>query len=89
MTIQQRSDDAAIEHSFERLVLLTGLPLSNHFITLGEATNVQTLRIRGSATKAGVVGGVGFLKTFDRVPTFYPADYTDYADSLMEPSQEM
>jgi hypothetical protein len=61
MTIQQRPDDAAIQHTLEGLVLFSRLPFSNNLITFWKAPDAQALRIRGPATEAGVIGCVRFL----------------------------
>jgi hypothetical protein len=62
VTVEQSSDDAAVEHSLESLVLFAWLPLSDNLITLREAADVQALWICWPTTKAGVPGSVCFLE---------------------------
>ena len=67
MTVEQRADDAAAQHSFERLVFLAGLPLRDNLIAIRKAANVQTLRISGTATETREIWSVRFLDTFHAV----------------------
>lgn len=62
VTIQQRSDDPAVQNAGECFVLLLRLPLRNDFIALSKAANMQSIRIGGTTTKASVVRRVRFLK---------------------------
>ncbi len=71
MTIQQRADDAAAQHSRKRFLISLWLERRNDFIAAREAANVQALFVRRAATKAGVVRRVGFLNAlFGRVHMF-------------------
>ena len=64
MTIQQRADDAAAQHSGKCFLISRRLKGRHDFITLGKAANVQALFIRWSTSKARHAGRVGFLETF-------------------------
>ena len=64
VTIEQRADDAATEHSLESFVLLTRLPFRDDLFAVGKAADVQAFRICWSTTEAGKVGSVSFLNAF-------------------------
>src|SRR4051812_35123265 len=63
MTVEQRADDAAVQHSRKGFLPLFGFKVGHDFITLREAANVQPLWIRRTTTEARVVRRVSFLKT--------------------------
>jgi hypothetical protein len=64
MTIKQRSDNSATQHSIECFVVLLRLPLGDHMIALRKAANVQPFGIRWTTTKARVARRVSFLNAF-------------------------
>src|SRR6266550_474312 len=64
VTVEQRADDTAAEHSGKRFLISFWLEFSDDFVALGKAANVQTLFVCGSATKTRVVGRVSFLDAF-------------------------
>ena len=64
MAIEQRADDSAVQDSGKRLVFLLRLPFSNDLAVFDEAANMQTLAVRWTATEAGILGSVLFLKRF-------------------------
>lgn len=64
MTVEQRADDAAAEHPGKCLLIRLGLKFRDYFVTLRKAANVQPLFVRRPATKARIVGRVGFLDAF-------------------------
>src|SRR5205807_10481990 len=63
MTIEQRADDAAAQHSRKGFLISLGLERRDDFIATWKAANVQTFFIRRTATKAGIVWRVSFLET--------------------------
>ena len=64
VTIEQRPDDAAAQHSGERFLISLRLKRRDDFIAAREASNVQALLIRRATTKARIVWRVSFLDTF-------------------------
>ena len=62
MTVEQRADDAAIQHAGKRFVLRLRLPFGNDFAVFGKAADAQTVRIRRAATPTRIFGSVLFLK---------------------------
>ena len=62
MAIEQRADDAAIQNALKSFVFFLWFPLRNDFVVLRETANVQPIRIRRSATPAGVVWRIFFLE---------------------------
>jgi len=62
MAIEQRADYAAIQHSIKSFVFLLRFPFSHDVAVFREASNMQSFGIRWTATPAGVVGCVFFLK---------------------------
>jgi hypothetical protein len=62
MTVEQRADDAAIQHAGERFVFRLRLPFGNDFAVFGKAADAQTVRIRRAATPTRIFGSVLFLK---------------------------
>src|ERR1041384_253397 len=73
MTVEQRADYSAAQHAVECLVLLARLPLGNNHIAFRKAAHVQTLRIRGSTTKASEIRRVSFLNAFHLICTWHLA----------------
>lgn len=64
VTIEESAYYAATQHPGERLMMLFGLPFSNHVVALARKTaNVQTLVIARSTAKTGEIGCVSFLDT--------------------------
>ncbi len=61
MTVEERADDAAAEHSRKCFLISLGLKLSDNLVALLKATDVQAVFIRGPATKARIVWRVSFL----------------------------
>src|SRR5262245_47032605 len=64
MAIQQRADDAATQHPWERFLVGLRFERRDDFVTFRKAANVQSLFISRATAKASHVGCVGFLKTF-------------------------
>src|SRR5882724_13615176 len=64
VTIEQRADDAATQHSGKSLLISLWLERRYNFVTARKAANVQALFIRGTATKARIVWCVSLLDTF-------------------------
>src|SRR5438309_3977181 len=62
MTVEQRADDAAIQHAGKRFVLRLRLPFGNDFAVFGKAADPQTFAIRRAATPTRIFGSVLFLK---------------------------
>src|SRR6185369_871941 len=67
MTVEQRADDAAAQHAFERFVFFARLPLGDDLVAVGKASDMQAFRIRRSTTEAREIRRVSFLDTFDRI----------------------
>jgi hypothetical protein len=63
MTIEQRADDSATQHSLKRFVLLAWLPFRDNFLAVRKTPNVQTLWVRWATAKAGEIRRVRFLDT--------------------------
>src|SRR6185369_219177 len=61
MTVEQRADDAAVEHSVISLVLRARLPLSDDLIAVREAANVQTFWVCRATAEASEIGRECFL----------------------------
>ena len=73
MTVEQRADDPAAQHSLERFVLLAWFPLRYNFFTVRKTADVQALRVCWSTTKAREIRGVCFLDTFNHgLRGFFP-----------------
>ncbi len=64
MTIEQRADDAAVEHSGKRLVMLGGVPNGGDFFAIRKTFNPQALFIFHAAAETDAVGRVSFLERF-------------------------
>src|SRR6266849_8500417 len=64
VTIEERAADAAVENSFERLVIWLGFPFTNQLVALLETADAQALVVRRTASEAEIVGRVGFLNAF-------------------------
>ena len=62
VTVEQRADDAAIQHAGKRFVLRLRLPFGNDFAVFSKAADAQTVRIRRAATPTRIFGSVLFLK---------------------------
>lgn len=62
VAIEQRADNSAIQNARKRLIFLLRRPISDDFIAFGEAPDMETFGIRGSAAKTGVVRRVSFLQ---------------------------
>ena len=63
MAVEQRADDAAVQHAFVSLVFRTRLPLGNDLFAVCEAANMQALGISGTAPKAREIRRESFLNT--------------------------
>jgi len=63
MTIEERTNDPAAQHSRKRLLITFRLESRYHLVALRKAANVQALFVRRAATKANHVWRVGFLET--------------------------
>ena len=64
MTIEQRADDAAVEHSRKRLVMLVGAPFGGDFFAFWETANPQTFLVFYAAAETDAVRGESFLQRF-------------------------
>lgn len=63
MAIEQRADDATVEHAGEGFVMRLRMPLGDDGAVLRrEAADAQPLGVGGSAAEAGVVRRVAFLE---------------------------
>ncbi len=62
MAIEQRADDPAVQNAGKRLIFFLRFPLGDHFIAARETADVQTFRIRRTATKAMILRRKLFLK---------------------------
>ncbi len=62
MTIEQRADDAAIQNPIKSFVFFLWFPFSNDFAVFRETSDMQSMRVRRSATPARVVRSKFFLK---------------------------
>src|SRR5882724_13237020 len=67
MTVEQRTDNAATEHSGKCLLISFGLKLRDYFVTLRITANLQAFFIRRPATKTRIVRRVSFLNAFHDV----------------------
>jgi hypothetical protein len=63
VTIQQRADDAATQHSGERFLISFGFESGDNLLTLGKAADVQTFLVRGPTAETRHVRRVSFLNT--------------------------
>ena len=68
VTIEQRTDDAAVEHALESLVMRLGLPSGDQLVSLDEALDAQPLRVRRAAPEANVVWRVAILQALFLLP---------------------
>src|SRR5215213_6234368 len=66
VTIEERADDAAAQHSLKRFILLTRLPLRDNLVAIRKTADVKALRVRWPTAKTREIRGVGFLDTFHR-----------------------
>jgi hypothetical protein len=64
MTIEQRADDAAVEHSGKRLMMLFGVPNGGDFFAVRETANPQTFFVFYAAAETDAVRGESFLERF-------------------------
>ena len=62
VTVEQCADNAAVQRASKSFVFLVRLPLSDYFVILRIAPDVQPFWICRAATEAGTVGSVFFLK---------------------------
>jgi len=66
MTVEERADDAAVQHAVIRFVFRGRLPLSDDFVTVGEAADVQTFWVCRATAEAGEAWSEGFLNALHR-----------------------
>jgi hypothetical protein len=66
MAVQQRTDDAPVQYSGERLVVRLGAPGGNQVIALLEAPDPQALLVGWTTSEADVLRGVSLLDTLGR-----------------------
>src|SRR5260370_14262498 len=64
MTIQERPNDSAAQHSWKCSLIGLRLPGTDYFLTPGETANAQALLVCRAAAEARQVRRVGFLKVF-------------------------
>jgi hypothetical protein len=64
VTIEQRADNAAVEHSGKRLMMIFGVPFSNDFFAVGKTENPQTFLVFYAAAETNSVRGEDFLERF-------------------------
>src|SRR5439155_26841246 len=62
VAIEQCADDAAIQDFLKSFVFFLRFPLGDDFAVLREASNMQSVRVRGAATPADIVRSIFFLK---------------------------
>ena len=72
VTIEERADDPAAQHSLKRFILLTRLPLRDNLFAVGKTTDVQAFRVRRSTAETREIRGKCFLNTIH-----LSTDYTD------------
>src|SRR5205085_9376225 len=65
VAVEERADDAAVEHARISLVVRLRLPVADELFAVGggEAANAQALLVRGAAAEAGASRRVAFLQT--------------------------
>src|SRR6266496_502058 len=66
VAVEERADDAAIEHVLESVMVSFRLPSGDDFIAFDEALDVKTFVVGGSATKAYVLRRVAILQALHR-----------------------
>src|SRR5436853_1573642 len=64
MTVEQRADDAAIQHAREGLMMDLCYPLGNYFVTIRKTSYMKSLWIGRPAAKTCPVRRIRFLKRF-------------------------
>jgi hypothetical protein len=62
MAIEQRADDAAVQHAGKGLIARLRFPLRDDFIAADKTADVESIRIRRTATEAGILRRVLFLE---------------------------
>src|ERR1700731_94992 len=62
VTIEQRSDDAAVQNSGKRFVFFLRLPFGHDVVASGKTADMQAIRIGWTATETGVSRRVLFLE---------------------------
>ena len=64
VTIEERANNSATQHSGKGFLISRRLESRDHFIAFGEAANVQSLFIRWPTSEARHLRRIGFLETF-------------------------
>src|SRR5690349_13551397 len=62
VAVEQRTDDAAVEHSRKRLMMRFSVPLGDNLVPLREAVYMQPLLIRRSASEADALRRIELLQ---------------------------
>src|SRR5262245_60111577 len=62
MTIEQRTNNSAVQNSVKSFVFLLWFPLGDHFAVLRKTANMQSVWIRWAATEANVSRRIFFLE---------------------------
>ncbi len=71
MTVEQRSQDATIQHPLKRFVVRLWHPICYDFFPFGEALDAEPLGVGRATAKALVVRSVGFLEAQHDVWFFF------------------
>ena len=61
VTVEQRADDAAAQHSVESFLILLWLEFGDDFLAIGEAAYVKSFRVGWPTAKARQIRRVCFL----------------------------
>ena len=80
MTVEQRADDPAVEHTRKRLLMRLSVPRRNDFVAIGKAVDMQPLIIRRPAAKADARRRVSLLQRFRIAHTIISKTNTTFFD---------
>lgn len=61
VTIEERADDASVQHPRKSLVMRLGIPFRDELIALGKASNSESLFIGRAAAEANAAGRIRLL----------------------------
>jgi hypothetical protein len=73
VTIQNRANNPAIQHSLERVVLRSWLPLGHYDISFYPALEMESVPVRRPAAEADTLGSESVLETFQSGENFSEA----------------
>jgi hypothetical protein len=62
VAVEQRADDAAVEHAGERVVVWLGREVGDHLVALDEALDAEAALVGGTAAEAEALGRVLVLE---------------------------